>query len=679
MKKAARFLIVLMVASFMLSGCFDPVSLLTNATPSAELNATPVDRAATAVVPGPTLPPPDPAGDVPIDTGGLIRDEVTAADRANAQLLETTDIPIADLRDLAIRFKGLSPDAPEKSCTTTPTLNVGDEQQFRLSNLHTFEQFTVTAKLIDKADHSYMWLDTQWLDQVDQDRLRQANHIFSDEIYPRDRALFGAEDQPGIDCDPRLHILNTADTGAAGFFSSVDVVPKTVRPDSNEKEMFVIDIPGSLGPRAVGSSFYLGVLAHEFQHMIHHRVDLNEDSWANEGLSDLAMFLNGYDTGGHEIFFAQQPDTQLDFWPEGGGGAENYGAAFTFWLYFYDKFGEQGISAIVADPLNGLSGVAEALKQEGYSGTLDDFFADWVIAKYLDRPDLGNGRYGFAKSDPPHAATEESIESFPFSRSDTVHQYAAKYYPLHGSQDVTIDFAGSTKAPLIDAQPHSGQYFMWSNRADEAASVMTHEFDLSNVKQATLNYSAWYSLEKLWDYGYLIVSEDEGQTWKILHTPSGTDEDPNNNAYGWGYTGSSGGDQPQWVQETVDLTPYAGQKIQIGFQVINDAAVNLPGLAIDDVEIPEINYHEDFEKDSGGWQTDGWIRSNNYVPQQYIAQLVSTGRDGAVSVTRLPIKEDNTAQWDVPLSQLDKAVVVFSAVAPVTSETARFNWAARKK
>jgi hypothetical protein len=413
--------------------------------------------------------------------------------------------------------------------------------------------------------------------------------------------------------------------------------------------------------------------------MIHHRVDLNEDSWANEGLSDLAMFLNGYSTGGHEIAFAQQPDTQLDFWPEGGGDYPNYGAAFTFWLYFYDKFGEQGISAIVADPLNGLSGVAEALKQEGYPGSVDDFFADWVIAKYLDRPDLGDGRFGFAKTDPPQAVTEEPVQSFPFRRSDTVHQYAAKYYPLRGSGDITIDFAGSTKAPLIDAQPHSGQYFMWSNRADAAAPVMTREFDLSNVASATLKYWTWYSLEKMWDYGYLSVSEDGGQTWQILRTPSGTDEDPNNNSYGWGYTGSSGGDRPQWIQETVDLTPYAGTKIQIGFQVINDAAVNLPGLAIDDVEIPEINYHEDFEKDNGGWQTAGWIHSNNYVPQQYIAQLISTGRDGAVNVTRLPIKEDNTAKWEVPLSQLEQAVIVFSAVAPVTSETARFNWAAREK
>ena len=37
------------------------------------------------------------------------------------------------------------------------------------------------------------------------------------------------------------------------------------------------------------SSFYDGTLAHEFQHMIHWANDRNEDTWVNEGMSDLAM------------------------------------------------------------------------------------------------------------------------------------------------------------------------------------------------------------------------------------------------------------------------------------------------------------------------------------------------------------------------------------------------------
>ena len=176
------------------------------------------------------------------------------------------------------------------------------------------------------------------------------------------------------------------------------------------------------------------------------------------------------------------------------------------------------------------------------------------------------------------------------------------------------------------------------------------------------------------------VSTDGGKTWKILQPPSSTDRDPNNNNYGWGYTGSSGsGAKPQWIQESVDLSGYAGKKIMVGFEVVNDLAVNLPGMAIDDVEIPEINYTADFENDAGGWQPIGWLRTNNYVPQDFILQLISFGQDNSTTVTRLPLNPDNTGQWAVPLSTLKQAVIVISPTALKSSEPALFQWSIAKK
>jgi hypothetical protein len=195
-----------------------------------------------------------------------------------------------------------------------------------------------------------------------------------------------------------------------------------------------------------------------------------------------------------------------------------------------------------------------------------------------------------------------------------------------------------------------------------------------------LNYWTWYDLEKDWDYAYVSVSEDGGQTWKLLKAPSMTDSNPTNANYGWGYTGKSGGNtQAEWIQESVDLTPYAGKKVIVSFDVINDLAVNRPALALDDIEVPEINYRSNFETDEGGWQPAGWIRTNNYVPQRYVVQLVSVGRDGQTTVTRLPVNEDNTARWDVPLSQLEKAVVIVSPMASKTTEVAHYSWSAQEK
>jgi len=210
--------------------------------------------------------------------------------------------------------------------------------------------------------------------------------------------------------------------------------------------------------------------------------------------------------------------------------------------------------------------------------------------------------------------------------------------------------------------------------------TLTREFDLSGVSQATLKYWAWYALEKDWDYAYLSVSDDGGQRWQIIQAPSTTDSDPVNANYGWGYTGNSGGgEQPTWIEETVDLSQYAGQKVLVRFEVINDLAVNLPGLAIDDVRVPEINYADDFEAGDGGWQSGGWLRTNNFVPQSYVVQLISYGQDGTTTVSRLPINADNTARWSVPLSQLRRAVIVVSAMALRTTEVAGYNWSAEEK
>lgn len=203
---------------------------------------------------------------------------------------------------------------------------------------------------------------------------------------------------------------------------------------------------------------------------------------------------------------------------------------------------------------------------------------------------------------------------------------------------------------------------------------------MSGVSQATLTYWTWYSLEKNWDYAYLSVSTDGGRTWQIVQTPSGTDYNPVNSNYGWGYTGNSGGgDRPQWIHESVDLSRYAGQKIKVQFNVINDLAVNLPGFAIDDVSVPQINYADDFESGGGGWQSGGFVRTNNFVPQHYVVQLVATGLDGHHTVSRLPLNDDNTASWDVPLSRLRDAVLIVSPMAVKTTEVAHFNWSAAEK
>jgi immune inhibitor A len=621
-----------------------------------------------------------PDGSPVFDTAGLLRDPVTAADRATAQAIDTTDIPPGDLRALAIKFKGLPPDAPLKNCTVAPNYNEGDQEQFQVFSFDNMNTFTVTASLVAKTDHAYMWLDDRWATLVDRDALIKTAQTFSNKTYERNRSLFGDEQSPGIDCDPRIHILNTSGTSAGGYFSSVDQETQQVRSDSNEKDLLYIDIEGSGGPQAVGTGYYDGVIAHEFQHLILFGRDPNEDTWVSEGMSELAIFLNGDDPGADQVA-ARTPEIQLNAWPEGGvADAKNYGTAFSFMLYFWDHYGDDGVRALAAEPLNGLAGVQKVLDKLDPGKAVNDLVDDWLVARTLDDPSIDSGRYGYAKTDRATVKPLETISRYPYAERGSVPQYAGDYIELDGSRDISIDFAGSTKARLLGAQPHGGQYFWWSNRGDVTDLTLTHEFDLSSVSQATLKYWTWYSLEKDWDYAYLTVSDDGGQRWQIIRTPSSTDTNPVNANYGWGYTGSSGGgDQPTWIQESVDLSQYAGKKILVRFEVINDLAVNQPGLAIDDVSVPEINYTDGFESGDGGWQSAGWIRTDNFVPQSYDVQLVSFGQDGQTTVAQLPLNADNTAHWSVPLSQLRHALIIISAMAPKTTEIAGFNWSAQEK
>ena len=108
---------------------------------------------------------------------------------------------------------------------------------------------------------------------------------------------------------------------------------------------------------------------------------------------------------------------------------------------------------------------------------------------------------------------------------------------------------------VVPDSPHSGSYAFWSNKGDELDMTLTRSFDFSSASgPLTLQYWTWYDLEKDYDYLYVEASTD-GQTWQILKTPSGTDQDPSGNSYGWGYNGESGGgSQPAWIQESVDLS-----------------------------------------------------------------------------------------------------------------------------
>ena len=629
-----------------------------------------------------TVVPPDYAPPTPEPAPVITREPAGDAGAETEELLRMTDVPVRDLHELAIRLRRLPPDTPRTvNPGGSPDYTVGTRRIFHVSNVDTDEQFDIYAILECKTEHVYMWIEDGA--RFDRDDLTRAADLFEEHTYPTNRTFFGSEWTPGVDSDPHVSILHARGLGnsVAGYYSSADEFVAAVRDDSNEMEMFYINIENV----TINDSFYNGVLAHEFQHMIHWYNDRNEETWLNEGFSELAMHLNGFDVGGSEWTFAMTPDTQLNSWPEGPGAAgANYGAGYLFTSYFLDCFGSDATQSLVAHPENSFASVEAVLEELGAGLTHEDLFGDWIVANLLDDPHLADGRYGYEDIDPPSFEIESTYRrpDYPVSVSSTVHQYGTDYVELRGKQPLVLRFTGSTQVGLVDTTAYSGRYIWWSNRSDDSNATLTRAFDLSDVSKAageqlTLEFWAWYDIEEDWDYTYVEVSTDGGETWEILTTPSGTSTNPNGNSFGWAYTGrSGGGGTAQWIQERVDLSAYAGQEIQLRFEYITDDAVNRPGFVLDDLAIPEIGYFSDFEEDgdgSDGWEQAGFMRHANVLPQRWLVQLILFGPE--TTVERLELDADQAGEWVIPLdSRTDRAVVAISGLASVTTEMASYGY-----
>lgn len=595
--------------------------------------------------------------------------------------LAQTSVPERDLLALATRLKKPGEPIPTVVNPTPPALKIGDKATFWVTDNDTLEHFEANAVLRYITPHVYMWVEEGY--KVGEDSLKRSAEQFEEYTYTTNRAFFGSEWTPGVDNDEHLHIFNGNVPGVGGYYSSSDEYSHLVNSYSNEKEMFYINLDNSMP----GNDYYDGILAHEFQHMIHWHQDRNEDTWVNEGMSELASHLNGYDSGGSDWLFTEEPDTQLTAWgdtPNESGS--HYGASYLFMVYFLDRFGEEATRQVVASPNNGIAGFDAVLGKAGRP-TFDEVFADWVVANYLDDTETAQSRYGYKDLDPNRAYVETTTDNYPTEKTTIVHQYATDYVELECSDsciaeggELLVDFQGSAQVGLTPTQAHSGKFAWWSNRGDDSDMTLTRRFDLSGLDKATLTFWTWYDLEEDWDFAYVEASTDEGKTWEILKGQHTTDRNKSGNSFGQAYTGMSGvpagteEGKAVWVQENIDLSPYAGRDILVRFEYITDDAVNHPGLLLDNIAIPELQYSDDVETGEEGWEAAGFVRSDNLLPQRFLVQAITLG--DRPQVEQMQLDESNRGQLKISGfgKDFNRAVLAISGLARYTTEVASYKY-----
>ena len=575
-------------------------------------------------------------------------------DDLNTQaILDNATVPINDPVELARKYQGIK-NVPIKLTEPPILYKDGDNKKFWVLDVDDSIYRNIEAKLIYQTPHAYFWIE-EGVDFNLTDLKSLVDH-FEGHIYPRDREIFGSEWSPGIDNDLHLSILYANKLGgAAGYYSSSDSLMREVEKFSNVAEMFYL----SADYIDLGDDFARGVLAHEFQHMIHWNIDRNEASWVNEGLSELAVELIGLDTGGFSYLFSFNPDIQLNFWPgnDQDDSTPHYGVSYLFMKYLFERFGEEFISDLIAQPENGFRGLDTVLSvtsgiDQVSLPTSEQIFQDWTAANILQTDLVGDGIYLYGNKEVPSFSPIKSITCDSEQESFTVNQFGTDYYEILCDDDYEISISWDKNIRLHSEDPYSGNYYYWSNSGDESAMRLSREFDLSGSSGLVeLSFRAWFDIERDYDYLYVNVSRD-GKNWDNLVSPSCTEEDPTGSNLGCGYNGKSSG----WIEEIVNLSAYAGDKIILEFEYVTDAAVNGEGFLLDDVKLDAVGFFDNFEETDQDWVSEGFVRIENSIPQIMGVTIVDS--DIELNVNKFILFENTEFSYYVKQNSSEKGDIV---------------------
>jgi immune inhibitor A len=591
--------------------------------------------------------------------GGQVAAEEASAPSEMATRLLSATLPGRSPLDLAVRFRGLSPTTPLVSAVTPPARSAGFQENFWILDQRTAQLFQTAAVLRLVTDHTYWFVESDMADKATQSDIERAASVFETHTYPLIHRYFGSEPSPTVDGDPHIVLLLGNVPGVAAYFSSADAYPRAINPNSNEHDMIYVN----LNSASIGQPSFDSTLTHEFQHMVHFARCPNQEGWVDEGTSELAMRVAGYDTVA-PLAFAIHPDVQLNAWTvEPQDLVRHYQAAYLFMRYVAERAGGwDALPSLLATCARGEALFSAFLTRDPIAPDVDGLFTDWTVANLLQDGSVGDGRYLYANGGFHATATGGATRAVPFLGS--VPQYAANYVDLPPGAG-TATFTGDPVVSLLAAPIDAGGAW-WSNRGDSADSQLTRRIDLSGVAEATLQFRAWYDLEDQFDFVYLSASRDDGKTWQILPGRRTQSDQATGNDYGVGWTGSSGS---SWVDEEVDLTPLAGSDVLLRFEYVTDQSYNGQGFALKDVRIPQVGLDEPGAVE-GAWTPSGWVRVDAPVPEHWNLRLVRWTSSGAV-VDPVAVDANGSAMFTLDPTATRSTLVV-APTAPRTLASANY-------
>ncbi|HOX25741.1 MAG TPA: T9SS type A sorting domain-containing protein [Candidatus Krumholzibacteria bacterium] len=367
------------------------------------------------------------------------------------------ECPVPDLPrpagDLAafragLEARGLWHASGDPARTPPPDPQVGDSWLWYVWDLGGFPVANLKpATVRGRGDHCYVVVDDdEWnvsMDQADVDRIIHAFDAASVGSFPTqgiwdlETAHFGDPPNPLDGLDRVFLFYYRFDISADGFFWIYDQFPDGTQ-DFASNECDVVYLATDSGQPA--SDYMIGVMAHEFQHMIHFARDADETTWVDEGLGEFAMWLYGRpDTISG---FNTNPDDSLVLW---GSQWADYIQTYLWSLYCYERYGGQPlIWNLIHNPSNGMIGYQQTLDGLGHLVSTQDVYDDWSVANFLDDPTVAGGQYGYQGDDLPPFTAWRTHTTFPASGSSGVQAHATDYVRLVAPPDTpTVTFNGA--------------------------------------------------------------------------------------------------------------------------------------------------------------------------------------------------------------------------------------------
>jgi hypothetical protein len=383
-----------------------------------------------------------------------------------------------------------------------------------------------------------------------------------------------------------------------------------------------------VGPDGSRPFMYEGTIAHEEQHLVHSDYLPDNEIFINEGFSDFAEMLCGYGIPwGHINAFLATPDNSLTEWGDHGGIniLADYGAAALFAIYLNDQFGNDFISNFMRTGISGFNGLNYAL----FPMTFDDVYHNWHIANLIHSNNPGGGIYNYkslnladgnsprvyelSPADTPWMGTDFGTTITGYGNDGNGFDTGVSMLGSYGSDFIKLtDFEDDDDVLFtFDGWPEEFKVSDDWLRVDEGydgetdlewySTMPGNLADLSIISEplvlppgtVTLSFDTYIDIEndldtgEGWDYGFVQISTDGGNTWTSLANEY-TTIPPHQNAHpaivsqlpgitGWyGYV---------WLSMDFDLTAYAGQTVLLRFRYMTDWSTLWEGWYVDNIAI----------------------------------------------------------------------------------------------